>query len=242
MYHVFRTKLRKSVRNFTRFAASVPKQFVNVNNIPLIIHTLRKFQIPIIDSVIAVCIDGYIPYLKDLIEQYEIKKILSIVHGGSSAFESIRCGFKSLPPDISDKDIVIIHDSVRPLLPEEVIIDAVEKAKIFGNGCASLKSIEGLVLRNDDTHGIEPADRFRIMRVQTPQAYQYGLLKNLFDRAEHDGRNDFAYTEELCMNYGVPIYFSKSFTGNLKITTRPDIAFFKAMMQFSDDELMGKII
>ncbi len=79
------------------------------------------------------------------------------------------------------------------------------------------------------------------MRIQTPQAYKFDLLKSLYDKAEEDGK-EYPYADGICISNNIPIYFSKSFTANTKITTKPDIAFMKAMMQFSDEELMGEKI
>lgn len=226
----------------SRFCSDIPKQFVKVDDIPIIIYTLKKLQLDEIKGITVVCVDGWISYLKELIEKYEIKKVNRIVSGGASAFESIRKGYDVLLPDLSVDDIIIIHDSVRPLLPKPVIDDCINVAAKNGNACACLKSIEGLVLRDNDECGVEPADRYRVMRIQTPQAYRVDFFNSLIEKADAEGKNDFPYADGMCLYYKQPIYFAKSFTANTKITTRPDIAFMKAMMMFSDEELMGENI
>jgi 2-C-methyl-D-erythritol 4-phosphate cytidylyltransferase len=80
------------------------------------------------------------------------------------------------------------------------------------------------------------------MRIQTPQAYRLDFFNTLLEKADAEGKNDFAYADGMCLYYHFPIYFSKSFTANTKITTKPDIALMKAMMKFSDEELMGEKI
>lgn len=224
----------------SRFGANKPKQFVKIKNMPLIIYTLRKLQVELVSGITIVCVKEWHSYLKEIIEQYQIDKVINIVEGGSSAFESICNGFNAVNPNLKDNDVIVIHDSVRPLLPQEVLEDAVNKAIEHGNGCASMKSIEGLVLKDNEEFGTKPADRYNIMRVQTPQAYRCNFFRDLLDRATKDNKKDFPYADGLCINYGKPLYFSKSFTGNMKITTKPDIAYFKAMLSFSDEELMGE--
>ena len=225
----------------TRFGADIPKQFVEVNGMPIVVHTLKKLQIDTVTDITVVCVRDWIPVMEDLVRQYRIGKIRKIIPGGSSAFDSIRKGYETFSADTDDNEIILVHDAVRPLLPAELIEDAVEKAVAHGNGMACMKNIEGLVLKDDDHCGVLPVDRYRVMRVQTPQAFKCGLLHDLMDRASKEEACNFPYTESLCIKYGVPIYFSKSFPGNTKITTKPDIAFMKAMMQFTDEELMGNI-
>lgn len=222
----------------TRFGTDKPKQFVEVDGIPIIVYTLKKLQVDIIDDISIVCIEKWISYLKDLIEKYNIKKVMNIIPGGQSGHQSTYNGLNSIGITAEKGDIVLIHDSVRPLVPEKVILDAIDKAKRYGTGCASLKSIEGLVIRDNDACGSTLADRYNIMRIQTPQAYSFDLIKTLYDKAALEGK-EYPYADGICICNGIPIYFSKSFTANTKITTKPDIAFMKAMMQFTDNELMG---
>lgn len=226
----------------SRFGADIPKQFVEVEGIPIVIHTLRRLQIEEISGIVVVCIKEWIEYLQEKIEEYDIRKVEKIVPGGTSAYDSIIKGYEAIDADMDNDDVVLIHDSVRPLLPTVVIKDSISKAYKFGNGFASLKNIEGLVLMENEEYGIRPADRYHIMKVQTPQSLKCSLFRKLLQKASEEKKNDFSYTEALLEYYGEPIYFSKSLSGNIKITTRPDIAFFKAMLQFTDEELMGENI
>ena len=223
----------------TRFGSDIPKQFVKIDDIPIIIYTLKKLQYSFIDDITIVCVNAWIDYLQSIIKEYDISKVIKIVPGGSSAHQSIYNGLLSIQNIAGSGDIVVIHDSVRPLITKSSVEDAINKASIYGNGCASLNSIEGLVVKDDETHGSTIADRYNIVRIQTPQAYNFGLIKAIYDKANEEGV-EYPYADGALLKNGYSIYFSKSFTANIKITTRPDIAFMKAMMQFSEDELMGE--
>ena len=222
-----------------RFGTDIPKQFIEVDGVPIIIHTLRKLQYDVIDDITIVCVNSWIDRLKDLIESFKIQKVRKIIPGGDTGHQSIYNGLVSIGEISSGNDIVIIHDSVRPLVTKSSIVDSIEKAKRFGNGCASLKSVEGLVVKDNDEYGTRAADRYNIMRIQTPQAYKYALIKHIYDKASDEGV-EYPYADGALLANGLPLYFSKSFTANIKITTKRDIAFMKAMMQFSEDELMGE--
>ena len=224
----------------SRFGLDIPKQFVELDGKPIIVYALKKIQVECISEITIVCIKDWIPYLEGAIKKYDIHNIKKIVPGGATVHQSIYTGLKAIEEYCESKDdIIVIHDAVRPLLPEKVILDSIDKAEKYGNGCASLKSNEGLVIKDDEMHGSTIADRYNIMRIQTPQAYNYGLIRDLYDKAFEEGR-EYPYADGICLSNGVPIYFSRSFSSNIKITTKPDLAFMRAMIQFSDDELMGE--
>lgn len=223
----------------TRFGASIPKQFVEVESKPIIIYTLEKLRESKIDNIIIVCISDWIEHLHNLIQKFNINLNIRIIPGGNSAHSSIYKGLLEIEKNSNNDDIVVIHDAVRPLVPAEIIDSAVDSAIKYGNGCASLKTIEGLVVKDDEIHGSIIADRYNIMRIQTPQAYNFRLLKKLYDNAAKEGK-EYPYADGICLNNNVPIYFSKSFTANTKITTKSDIAIFKALLHFTDKELLGE--
>ena len=75
------------------------------------------------------------------------------------------------------------------------------------------------------------------MRVQTPQAYKYDLLLELYEKAEKENKHDFIYADLVLIYYGKPVYFSKGFTNNIKITKKEDISLCKALMTFTEEEL-----
>ena len=110
--------------------------------------------------------------------------------------------------------------------------DLIEKAKANGNACSAVSCYETVVLTENRTSGKEQIDRNRIVRVQTPQCYNYGLIKSLYEKADKDNREDFVYANILAMNYGVEIYFSKGTNNNIKITTKDDIALFRALLYY----------
>ena len=91
-----------------------------------------------------------------------------------------------------------------------------------------------MLLTDNRTSGKEQIDRNRIIRVQTPQCYRYGLIRSLYEQADKDKKDDFVYANVLALNYGVEIFFSKGSNNNIKITTKEDIALFKALLYYLD--------
>ncbi len=223
----------------SRFGSNIPKQFVCVDNTPLIIYTLRKIQLLDIDNIIIVCVDSWKEELRNLVKKYQIKKVYSVISGGQTGHDSIFLGLEEAKKITESNDIVVLHDAVRPLITKHCFDDVIEKAIKHNAACAALKITEGLVIKETEEYGKQIGDRFNTVRVQTPQAYKFKLLYDIYSKANKK-EIKYSYADAACILNDIPLYFSTSFVTNIKITTRSDLAFFKALMNFSDDELEGE--
>ena len=100
----------------------VPKQFLNVNNKPIIVYTMEAFQNhPDIDAIEVVCLEGWEEILKAYANQYKISKLKWVTVGGLNGQDSIRNGLEYIKDEVKDDDIVLIHDAVRPMVSTDII-------------------------------------------------------------------------------------------------------------------------
>lgn len=226
----------------SRLKSAVPKQFIEIDGCPIIVHTIRNFQDnPNIDHIIVVCLGNWIEHTKNIVKKYNLDKVTDVVPGGASGHISTKNGVYFLKNRLSEQDYVIIHDAARPIVSQEVINDLIETAKKNGNACSAVSCYETVVLTENRLSGKEQIDRNRVIRVQTPQCYKYGLIKSLYEKAEADKREDFVYANILAMEYGVEIFFSKGTNNNIKITTKEDIALFRALLYYINNAEGGEI-
>ncbi len=118
-----------------RMGQDIPKQFINVNDRPVIIYTLEAFQKhPEIDAIEVVCLDGWHDVLKAYAKQFGIAKLENIVSGGLNGQDSIRNGLLDIYKRYnSDDDVVLIHDAIRPMLLPEIITDNIKICREYGN-------------------------------------------------------------------------------------------------------------
>lgn len=225
----------------SRLKAAIPKQFIEINDCPIIVHTIMNFELnPEIDNIVIVCLEHWIDYTKDLVEKYKFTKVTDVIAGGATGHTSTQNGIYSLKDRLCDNDFVIIHDAARPIVPQTVIEDLIAVAKRNGNACSAISCYETVLLTENRTSGKEQIDRNRIIRVQTPQCYKYGMIKSLYEQAERDGRDDFVYANTMALHYGVEIFFSKGSNSNIKITTKDDITFFKVLLHYLDSLESGE--
>ena len=107
------------------------------------------------------------------------------------------------------------------------------------NASLAIPCYETVIYTDDQKSGDKELDRNRLMRVQTPQAYEYSDLLSLYDRAEAEGKHDFIYADLVEIYYGRRVYFSKGFANNIKITKPEDIPLCESLMSFSEDQLFN---
>lgn len=224
----------------TRMGANMPKQFLIVEDKPVIVHTIENFQRnKNIEGIVVVCIKEWITYMESIVDEYNLTKVKWVIEGGSTGHDSTRNGIFFLKDKINEDDFIIIHDAARPILPQKAIEDMLETAQLNGNASLAIPCYETAIITNDKKSGIEDLDRNSFMRVQTPQAYLYKDILPLYEKAEEENKHDFVYADLVYIHYGKRVFFSKGFTNNIKITKKEDIALCEALMKFTEDELFS---
>ena len=224
-----------------RTGQDIPKQFINVYDKPVIIYTLEGFQNhPEIDAIEVVCLDGWHDILRAYAKQYNITKLKWIISGGNSGQESIRNGVFNLKDKCQDKDIIIIHDGIRPMIDEAVLSDVIVMCKQYGNGVTSLPYNEQIFLKKDEISTQKYISRDSLRRVQTPQAYTFGKLVWAYEKAykENIGIHGSAYTNTMMVDLGETLYFAEGSDKNIKITTADDFELFKALLSIKKSSWM----
>ncbi|MDE5907446.1 MAG: 2-C-methyl-D-erythritol 4-phosphate cytidylyltransferase [Lachnospiraceae bacterium] len=221
----------------SRTEQDIPKQFMNVYDKPLIIYTLENFERhPDIDGIAVVCIEGWHEVLRAYASQYGISKLKWILDGGEDGQESTHKGVKALKGVCEENDIVLVHDAIRPFLPEEIITDAIAKCRRKGSGLSAVRCQETIVRTDDGKSGSEGISRQEIMRVQTPQAYRYGKAVWAYEEADKRGICGEVYINTLMLRLGETVYFSKGTEKNVKITTIDDLEMFKALLKMERED------
>ena len=224
-----------------RMGSSTPKQFLEVKGKPIIVYTLEKFQNnPQIEKIVVVCVKDWIFYVREMIKEYSLTKVEWIVEGGVTGHDSIRNGIFFLRDKIEPNDYVVIHDAVRPVIPQRMIDNLLQVAHKNGNASSSIVCHPPVVYTEDRVSGIKDINRERIMLTASPQAYKYSLALRCYEQAERENRHDFTFTSSLFIHCGERIYFAKGTTSNIKITQKEDLALFSALLTIPEDLLYSE--
>lgn len=215
---------------------SRPKQFLELNGKPVMIYTLELFDNhPMIDGIICVCIEPWIPFLQKQLKKFEINKVGKIVPGGETGQDSIFNGL-SAARDVYDHDCnVLIHDGVRPLITEQTISECIETLETKGNCITCIPATETFIVKQNDG-SLEIPMRSNSLIARAPQCFRLNDILDAHYRAQNESRHDFIDSCSMMSYYG---YHMNTIIGpmeNIKITTPTDFFIFRAMVEVHENQ------
>jgi len=212
-----------------RMQGNLSKQYLLLDGIPVLVHTLSIFQkSPTVDEIFLIVPENDVEFArKHIVESYGISKVSRLLKGGRERQDSVRQGIHALG---RDDDIVVIHDGVRPFVTEE-ILHAVISEVLKGTAVTVGVPVKDTV-KSVDSRGwvAETLDRDRLWLIQTPQAFTRDIIKKAYEDAYRDnyyGTDDASLVERMGINVKV-IHGSYD---NIKITTKDDIVLAKILMK-----------
>lgn len=214
-----------------RMHQDIPKQFLTINEKPVIVYTMEAFQNhPEIDAIAVVCIEGWENVLWAYAKQFNIDKLEYVVLGGDNGQSSIRNGVFELEKHFEADDIVLVHDAIRPLVSAEIISDCIVKTKKYGNGITVIPCAEAMIETEDGIVSTGSYPRDRLKRTQTPQGFHIGEICDLHREALKAGITNSVASVTLMIEMGRDVYFSVGSEKNIKLTTVDDLDIFKALL------------
>lgn len=214
----------------SRVGAGMPKQFVKILGKPVIVYTIEAFQKhEDIDAIEVVCVKSHIDYMKELVDTYGLSKVKWITEGGTDFQGSVLNGINNLQDKCSEDDIVLVHFGASPFVEGDIIADAVRVCKIKGNAISTTPFYLLSGVKDDDEKTTKWIDRDTIACMNSPHAFRYGYIRDIYKRAVETGviKEVEPHTTTLMYKMGETIYFSKGSQSNIKITTKEDLDLFE---------------
>ena len=207
----------------TRIKNSLPKQFIELNGKPVLLHTLEAFfKYSQNITVILVLPEENFSIWEQICKKFNFTKPFILQKGGASRFESVRNGLDK----IEDNGLVAIHDGVRPLVSEALIGASFRHAAIHRSAVAAVPLKESLRIKDQDL--TKAVDRGLYHQIQTPQTFDIQLIKKAYQTKEDPSLTDDASVAEKAGH--VISLFEGSFE-NIKITTLEDLVIAEALLK-----------
>ena len=210
-----------------RMDSQIRKQYLTINKLPILAQTLLKFtQFTQQNKIILVVPQDDIQYCKEnILNLLETEHNINIVSGGEKRQESVANGINLIKTMSNnyDKDIVLIHDGVRPFISRELIDSLIKGAIEFGACVPAIKIVDTIkkVTGNIVT---ETIDRTNIYQIQTPQAFSLKIIIDAIDYA--NGHNFFGTDDASLVEFhGRNVAIVDGLRRNIKITTKEDLEF-----------------
>ena len=204
----------------TRFGGAVKKQFLTLNGLPVLSHTLRALSAShALAAAIVVVPPGDESIARDALNLAGVDIETEVVPGGLERQDSVYNGLLRAKPDT---DLVLIHDGVRPFVSREVVLVTIEAAREFGAAVAAVPVTD--TIKRVDTEGlvVETPAREHLWAVQTPQVFRYALLMRAHQAVRQLGivaTDDAALVERI----GVRVKVVRGSYENIKITSEEDL-------------------
>ncbi len=206
----------------TRIKSVLPKQFIELNGKPVLLHTLEAFirYSPSIRIVLVLPEDDF-EIWRSICEKFEFNYPVTLQKGGETRFQSVKNGLQNIT-----EGLVAIHDGVRPLVSEDIIGASFRLAAILKCAIAAVRLKESI--RMTDQDNTKAVDRSRFRLIQTPQTFDVSLIKKAYEQKEEISFTDDASVAERAGN--IISLFEGSYE-NIKITTQEDLIVAKALIE-----------
>ena len=222
-----------------RMGAGVPKQFLEINGKPILIHTLQLFEEhEEIDRIYLAMNEDYIRYAQQLVLDYRITKMAAIVPGGATAQDSIYHALQRAAKENPMDSIVLIHDGVRPVVEYEVISENIASVKQYGSAITSTQCYETILVSHDGCSVDDLPLRKESYSAQAPQSF---YLKDIMEAHEASRKTNPGSENmvDACTIYnalGKKPHMVMGNRGNIKVTTPEDVYMFRALLQYKENE------
>lgn len=222
-----------------RMGAGIPKQFLEINGKPVIIHTLQLFQYhDEIDKIYISVLEDYIGYMEELIDEYRLSKVAGVLPGGETAQDSIYKALKLAESENPDDSIVLIHDGVRPFVSYEVISDNIACVRENGNAITCTSCFETILLSHTGKEVETVPYRKDTFAAQAPQSFYLKDIIAAHDvvRARPERYENMVDACTIIRSQGLTAHMVPGNRGNIKVTTPEDVYMFRALLQYKENE------
>ena len=213
-----------------RMGADVPKQFLDINDAPIMVTTLRAFHLSnLVGGIILVVPARSVDFCRDrIVKQYDLSRVIKIVPGGKRRQDSVRHGLEATE---GKYDIVVIHDAVRPLVSPLLIDTVIKEARVSRAVITGLPSKDTVKEVNDAGYVIRTHDRSHLWLIQTPQAFYYEDLLLAHQKAIEDNWEESTDDATLIEKIGIPVKVVMGEESNIKVTTPHDLNLARFFMR-----------
>lgn len=209
-----------------RMESNVKKQYMMLGGKPLMIHCLETFDKSAVSAVVLVVAPGECENAKAMIAQFGIKKVVAIVEGGAERYDSVYAGLK-----VIDGGYVLIHDSARPFIEVDTIHRCMSAVALYEAAVVGMPSKDTIKITDEKGKVLNTPLRQNTWVVQTPQCFEYGLVRSAYDKMIAVGDNTITDDAMVVEKYSNrPVHMIKASYENIKITTPVDIIVGEAIL------------
>lgn len=213
-----------------RMGASINKQYLQLDGLPIVARTIAVFEeSPLIEAIYLVIPAEEIPYCREhVVAACGFRKVVQIVPGGRERQNSVMNGLNAMRQNVSDDDVVLIHDGVRPLITLQLLRESIEIARRNDGALVAVPAKDTIKTVRDGII-IDTPPRETLWQAQTPQSFRFATIYDAHRAAELEG---FMGTDDasLVERRGGAVRIVRGDYRNIKITTPEDLVLAEAFL------------
>jgi 2-C-methyl-D-erythritol 4-phosphate cytidylyltransferase len=214
--------------------AEKPKQFLELGDKPVIIHTIEKFVVhPGFEKVLVLAPQAWVSYTRDIVRKMiPLHEKIVVLAGGSTRNETIMNAIRYIEEqgNLDDETIIVTHDSVRPFVTHRILDENIEAAKQYGACDTVIPATDTIVESLDNTRITDIPNRKFMYQGQTPQSFKVNLLSDLYNDLSDEEKATLTDACTICVVRNYPVHLVEGSASNFKITTVPDYKIAQAMV------------
>lgn len=211
-----------------RMNSTVQKQFLLLQDKPVLYYSLRCFQDSGIDRIVLVTGKNEIEYCRsEIVERYSLDKVTDIIAGGRERYDSVEQGLNCI-----EEGIVLIHDGARPFVTGDMLQRSIETARKCGACTVGMPVKDTIKVVDGEHYGIATPDRSTLWQIQTPQTFQVSLIKEAYTRMRQSESGNITDDTMLVEQYcGIKVKVIEGSYQNIKLTTPEDMVLAERLLQ-----------
>ena len=219
----------------SRMGADLPKQYIEVSNKPIIIHTIEAFlSCPQIDGIFVMTPSEWITYTQDIIKKYipNSGEKITVSVGGATRNDTLMNAINCIEKidQLNEKTIILTHDAVRPFINNRIINDNIEAVRKYGSCVTCVGATDTIAISEDNMYIDSIPDRRHMYQVQTPQSFYATHLRDLHNALTSEEKEILTDATKIYSLNGEKVHLVEGEVSNIKITYPHDIALAEAII------------
>lgn len=215
---------------------SIPKQFLRINNVPILVYTINKFlESNLFEHIFIAVANDYLEYTAQLLQEFYPKSVqdrIKLIVGGKERIDTIHNVVLDLMKlNINDDDVIVIHDAVRPFVTTRILTDSVNGAREYGATVASVPVADTMLYSESGDYVDSIPTRSFLYKGQAPDSFKLKLFIELENKLSPEQKATIVGTSQICTLNNYPIKMILGDDINMKITTDSDIEIAKVLLQ-----------
>lgn len=215
----------------SRMKSSVPKQYLLLNDKPVLYYSLKMFQESDVDDIILISGQEEIEFCqKEIAEKYHFNKIVNIIEGGAERYDSVYNGLRAAKELCGGSDnlknvYILIHDGARPCVDKNIFDNCMEAVREFGACTAAVPVKDTIKVVDKDGFAIETPERSSLWQIQTPQAFRFDIIAQAYQKMYQDTQKGTITDDAMLVEKytDIKVKMAIGSYNNIKITTPEDM-------------------